>query len=60
LPQTGQISPGGGVFGCFAFACLGGASVPASRAGKGGRPQGPVGGGTRPTGWWPGSGAGLL
>ena len=49
-PQTGQISPGGGVFGCFAFARHGGASVPASRAGKGGRPQGPARGDTRPTG----------
>ena len=49
-PQTGQISPGGGVFRCFAFARLGGASVLASRAGKGGRPQGPVRGDTRPTG----------
>ena len=49
-PQTGQISPGGGVFGCFAFARHGGPSVLASRAGKDGRPQGPARGDTRPTG----------
>ena len=48
-PQTGQISPGGGVSGVSSLPAWVGRASP-SRAGKDGRPQGPVRGDARPTG----------